>query len=65
LELKFYAFLNLAIAIGFTLRPNVVVEWLALRISIQEVSGSNLRPETGYPDRFFVIFISSSRQMPG
>jgi hypothetical protein len=29
---------------------NVVVEWLSLLLLIREVSGSNLGPETGYPD---------------
>jgi hypothetical protein len=29
---------------------NVAVEWLALLLHIQEVLGSNLSPETGYPD---------------
>jgi hypothetical protein len=29
---------------------NVVVEWLALLLSIWEVPGSNLGLETGYPD---------------
>jgi hypothetical protein len=30
--------------------PNVVVEWLAFLLRIREVPGSNLGPETGYPD---------------
>jgi hypothetical protein len=30
--------------------PKVVVEWLTLLLCIQEVPGSNLNPETGYPD---------------
>jgi hypothetical protein len=29
---------------------NIVVEWLALLLHIQEVLGSNLVLETGYPD---------------
>jgi hypothetical protein len=29
---------------------NVVVEWLALLIRIREVPGSDLSPESGYPD---------------
>jgi hypothetical protein len=29
---------------------NVVVEWLTLLLHIREVPGSNLSPETGYPD---------------
>jgi hypothetical protein len=45
---------------------NVVVERLALLLHIQEVLGSNLGLETGYPDsRFFVVFLSPSRQIPG
>jgi hypothetical protein len=40
------------------IRPNVMVEWLALLLRIREVPGSNLGPETGYPDRFFVVFLS-------
>jgi hypothetical protein len=41
---------------------NIVVEWLALLF--QEVMGSNLGVKTGYSDRFFVVFLSSLRQMP-
>jgi hypothetical protein len=43
-------------------RPKVAAKWLTLLI--REVPGSNLGPETGYPDRFFVFFLSSSRQIP-
>jgi hypothetical protein len=32
----------------YEVRPNVVVEWLALLLHIREVPGSNLRSETGY-----------------
>jgi hypothetical protein len=35
---------------------NVVVEWLAFLLCIREVPGSNLGPETGYPDSVFVGF---------
>jgi hypothetical protein len=31
---------------------------------ILNVPGSNLGPETGHPDRIFVVFLSASRQMP-
>jgi hypothetical protein len=31
-------------------KPNVVIDWLTLP-RIWEVPGSNLRPETGYPDQ--------------
>jgi hypothetical protein len=45
--------------------PSVVVEWLILFPRIRKVPGSNLSPETDYPDgRFFMVFLSSSRQMP-
>jgi hypothetical protein len=33
-----------------TERPNIVVEWLTLQLRIREVHGSNLGPETVYPD---------------
>jgi hypothetical protein len=36
-------------------------QWLALLLRIREVSGSNLGPETGYPDMFFEVFLSTSR----
>jgi hypothetical protein len=45
-------------------KPNVTVEWWALLLRIREISGSNLGPETSYPDRFFVVFLRHSRQMP-
>jgi hypothetical protein len=32
---------------------------------IREAPGSNFGPETGYPDRIFVHFLSPFRQMPG
>jgi hypothetical protein len=35
--------------------PNVVVEWLKL-LRFREVTGSDLSPETGYPDWVFVVF---------
>jgi hypothetical protein len=37
---------------------NVAVLWLALLLHIRAVPGSNLGPETGYPDRFFAVFPS-------
>jgi hypothetical protein len=43
---------------------HVAVEWLALPPRIREAPASNLGPETGYPDSFFVIFLSPSRKMP-
>jgi hypothetical protein len=43
-----------------------MVEWLTLLFHIREVQGSNLGPETGYPDcEFFIVFLSPSMQMPG
>jgi hypothetical protein len=44
---------------------NVVVEWLTRLLRIREVPGSNLGPDTGYTDRFFVVFVSPSRQVLG
>jgi hypothetical protein len=44
-------------------KQKAVVEWLALLLLIREVPGSNLGPETDYPDSgLFVAFISPSRQ---
>jgi hypothetical protein len=34
-------------------------EWLALLLRIREAPGSNLGPETGCPDRFMMVFLSS------
>jgi hypothetical protein len=41
-----------------------VVKWLILLLHIREVPGSNLGPETDYPDGFRGFF-SPSRRMPG
>jgi hypothetical protein len=42
-----------------------LIEWLTLLLHIWEILSSNLGPETGYPDlRFFVVFLSPSKQMP-
>jgi hypothetical protein len=38
-----------SLVVSELLQPNVVVEWLTLLLGIQEVPGSNLGPETGYP----------------
>jgi hypothetical protein len=43
---------------------NVVVGGLALLIGIPEVPRSNLRLETGYSESDFVVFFSTSRQIP-
>jgi hypothetical protein len=32
------------------LTPNVAADWLTLLLRIREALGSNLDPETGYPD---------------
>jgi hypothetical protein len=45
--------------------PNVAAEMLALLLRIPVVPGTNLGPETGYPDRFFVYFLSPSKLMLG
>jgi hypothetical protein len=42
-----------------------VIEWLTLLFRIREVPGSILGPETGYPDRFFLVFLSPSKQILG
>jgi hypothetical protein len=44
---------------------NIAVEWVALLFSIREVLGSNLRPETDIPGRYFMAFLSPSTQMSG
>jgi hypothetical protein len=44
---------------------NIQSEWLAFLLRIREVPGSNLGPETGYPDRLFVVFLGPFTQMPG
>jgi hypothetical protein len=40
---------------------DAVVKWLVLLLYIQEALGSNISPETNYPDRLFVAFLSPSR----
>jgi hypothetical protein len=37
-----------------------MIEWLILLLCIQEVPGSNLSPETSYPE-FLVVFLSPYR----
>jgi hypothetical protein len=49
--------------IFFINSPIVAVEWLAFLIHIWEVLDSNLALEIGYPDRFFVVFLSFSMRM--
>jgi hypothetical protein len=39
-----------------TKRPNVVLEWLTLLLLIREVPGSNIGPETAYPDWGISLF---------
>jgi hypothetical protein len=41
--------------------PNIVLVWLTFLHRIQEVLGSNLVPETAYPE-FFVVFLTSPSQ---
>lgn len=43
---------------------NMAVERDAL-LRILEIPDLNLDPDTTYPGRFYVIFISPSRQSPG
>jgi hypothetical protein len=40
--------------------PNVVVQRVTFPRRIREVPGSNFGPETGYPDVYFVVFLSPS-----
>jgi hypothetical protein len=44
---------------------NVTVEWLIFQIRIQEVLVSDLCPDTGNPNWFFMAVLSYSSQMPG
>lgn len=45
--------------------PNVTVEWLLFQLRIQEVQVSDLCPDTGNPNWFFVALLSYSSHMPG
>jgi hypothetical protein len=45
--------------------PNVVVEYLARLLRIREVLGSNVGPETGYPDFYFRDFPQSLQASAG
>jgi hypothetical protein len=38
-------------------------EWSAFLLHIQEVLGSSIDPESGYPASIFIIFLSPSSQM--
>jgi hypothetical protein len=42
--------------LGYVYLPNVVVEWITLLLRFLEDQVSNIDPETGYTDRFFVFF---------
>jgi hypothetical protein len=44
---------------------NVAVEWLTLLLSILEVPGSNIGPETGYPEVDFCCFTQSLQANAG
>jgi hypothetical protein len=37
----------------YSVTPNAVVEWLIILLRIKGVPGSNLGPETGYPEGNF------------
>jgi len=45
--------------------PIVALESLARLLHMREAPGSNLGPEAGYPDRLFVIFLGSLKQILG
>jgi hypothetical protein len=38
-------------------------EWSAFILHIQEVLGSSIDPESGYPDSIFMIFLTPCKQM--
>jgi hypothetical protein len=40
----------ITIMIFINTSPNVVIEWLTILLRTSENPGSNLGPETGYPD---------------
>jgi hypothetical protein len=44
---------------------NIVVQWLTPLVSIWEIPGSNLGPETGYPDWDFRVFLQSLQMNVG
>lgn len=46
------------------LPKNAVIERLALLLRKQEIPDANLGPQNGY-SKFFVVFLSLSRQLPG
>jgi hypothetical protein len=52
------------IIIIIIINNSLIAEILTLLLYIQEVPGSNLEPETGYPE-LFLVFPSHFRQMPG
>jgi hypothetical protein len=37
----------------------VMVKWVSLLLRIRKASGSNLCLEAGYPNRIFVVFLST------
>jgi hypothetical protein len=39
---------------------NQTGEWLTILPRIQDILGSNIGPETDYPNRIFVLFLSAS-----
>jgi hypothetical protein len=43
---------------------HAAVEWFVFFSCIREVPSSNLGLQTGHHDRFYVIFLSPSKQMP-
>jgi hypothetical protein len=68
LQLGLYIFrckqLDAAVKVIKTLMPtHVVFDWLTFLLRIREAVGSNLGPEIGYRDRFFMVFFCPSRQI--
>jgi hypothetical protein len=54
-----------AILVGPCIWSNVVGEWLAFLLCIQEVPDSNLSPQTRYSDNLFTVFLCPSQKIPG
>jgi hypothetical protein len=51
--------------VTYCIVPNVAVEWLALLLGIRDVPRLDLGQKTGYPDRFFVAFLSPCYSVSG
>jgi hypothetical protein len=57
-------FIGLQIGFSRWKKLNVAVEGLVILRRIRQVLGSDLGPETGYPE-IFTVLLSPFRQMPG